>query len=405
MAFEEQKLCTQFYAESFCEDMISFGKRVNNLIYVGKSCAYYIHNSDINGHVLNLYILPTDNKDTEGVECTIKFRGPKTSNLRILGRKLVLKSTSIPVMVMEDFMDMITFWSSHMYVGRQYHKKYLNIEHCDNKCDNHEMDNNTAANFIETKLGFNDRKKCFAEFKKLFSLSCLYVEHKVCGSMKQQGKHGSAGCALCKRIEENKRQAGFKPVWNEGQNDKNIQDDVQLKSELLLDLKAIGYNMYGSRLVINQRPYAKPNPMHETHGKPLEYVPFYQAIVGGHVSWIQAFLAVGIDLVKDFPDGTLVKYTLSHAPETSKIRILKILLANGAVLQTCSYQTQNPYHYDSLYNRAPDVLERNDVNFLQQLVELCDIKEKDMMPFITEAAGQCKIKCLEVSQVHCLHFT
>ncbi len=425
---------------------------------------YSSHTSEKNGHILKLYILPTDNSDSAGVKCTLKtpaqiplpgmrspFKDDKnpylvwhsylgeicvlpSSRQQIKGfglwsiqkEHLELESASPSVKDIDAVFTRLGFLYSWSFADRQddKHVQHINNLLLDeyNQFGNYwdraddllhysdspfiKKDNNEVANLIASKLADDKSKQeCFQEFQKIFSLSCLYTEHKICKSLHQQGIHDFKKCLLCKRISQVEDSREMKNVSNEDRNNTKMSREVLLKAELLFDMKAIGYNIHGSCLVVNGKTYVdsvrwdsyqRNNRMkavdiydqivHYRRRAQVKNAPFYAAIEGGYVSWIKAFIAIGVEL-KDFPAGELVKHTLEHG-RTETLTILKILLGNGVVLAQDTYPM--------LYDQAPRAIEQNDYDFLQRLIDLGLKKERDLMPLIDIASGISLHKCLKV---------
>ncbi len=482
MATNGQKIYTQFYTNSLSEDMITAGKRSNSVYeqaYKDKSCAYYFnHSTEDKSHTLDIYILPTDDPNAKGVQCTMNrlanmplpgmaslmcseengeikpneipylVRHPYLGDICVLPRYhiregfykmhtelLQLDSTSHSAKDISDFLkrmriscdwhpnvfyELGVFFSNRLpgqsqidqsmlqrqrmmmlrrqrrLAARAAHRRFLNMPHRQGAYDDDDDDDansvtrnedNPAPGFIAEILGIGDGAKpeCFKEFEKVFSLSCLYVEYQICKSLKQQGIHGMAKCMLCERISQNGKCREIKPVWTEERKDTHISHDVLLKTELLFNLKAIGYNIYGSCLVINETLYSKPT---YSRYEKMRQTPLYAAIAEGGVSWIKALMAAGIELNNDFPDGALVKFTLDSAPTSKQHTILKLLEANGAALAEDTYEF--------LSSQAANVIQQNNHRVLQWIIDTVSDRKPDLMSLIDLAAGVSHHKCLKV---------
>ncbi len=442
MANTEEKVYTQFFPDSMSEDIIKAGKLstlVNETAFKGKSCAYYFyHSEENNGHALNLYILPTDYKNAEGVQCTLHM----TSNMPLPGMALLagrLAENDMPYIskhphlgdicvlprlhireklwkLRTELLELDSASQSEEKIDTYFNRMTLMctwIFSCMNNAifrwqippqeeegryaneltpeDKTRLvaesglwdDNNDAPEFIAEMLQTTDegKRKCFEEFKKLFSLSSLYVEYQICKSLKQQGKHVLAECTLCNRMHRKENSREIESVFSQY---KDSTEDVLLKIELLLDLKAIGYNVHGTRLMINKKVYAKSKnimPLTENH------IPIFIAIAAGEVSWIQALIAVGINL-KEFNDNALVKFTLTRAPRSEQHAILNILIANGVVL---SQSTKS-----LLIEQANDATQFNNHAFLKWTIDMG--AKPDLMSLIDVAAGLSHHKSLKVGE-------
>ncbi len=443
MANTEEKIYTQFFPDSMSEDIIKAGKLstvVDNYAYKGKSCAYYFyHSSENSEHTLNLYILPTDYPNAEGVQCML----PMGSDVPLTGMALVacraaagdipyiskhphlgeicvfqrhhlreklwttcielleLHSSSQSVQDIDAFLTRMTLSCAWLFSFRMHNINLSRLQirneetrRYDSELSTEDIkrmriddgviwdDNNDAPEFIAEMLqtADEDKRKCFEEFKKLFSLSSLYVEYQICESLKQQGKHASTECMLCMRICQNNSSREVRPVFNK--EGKSINEDLLSKIELLLDLKAIGYNINGSRLMINKKLYAKAKSI--TFDK-KSHIPVYVAIAAGELPWIQAFIAVGIDL-KDFSDGALLKFTLSRTPKSMRLTTLDVLLANGIAL------TQNTSNL--LFEHATNAIQANNHTFLQWIINKST--KLDLISLIDVSAGLSHHGCLKV---------
>ncbi len=446
MASKQRKKYIQFYANPMSNDIIKAGKRTHfsgdSQAYNKKACAYYYRHTRINDeHTLNIYILPTDNPDVEGVQCTVELltdiplpgiayldcisgygssihrqnpylaRHPHLGDICVLPKcqfreetwkthiKMIeLPSTMASTKEIKTFMQRMS--SSFPLV---FPKKVLgpiipkymrginpnDLHLFDRDVDEITGDSNidsTSLTFIAGKLEIRnvDKKKCFEHFYELFSLSCLYVEYEICNSLKQQGKHGFAECLLCKRINQNEDSREIKLVWSKGMKD-NIRGEVMLRTELLFDLKAIGYSIYGSSLIINDEPY--PEISLADHRK-----PFHVAIEKGEVSWIQAFIAVGIELKNESP-AALAKFALDRAPISKQIQILEVLVSNGLVAKQDTH--------NMLHQKAEAAIHQDDHMFLKGMIlksyagVVLD-ESLNLMSLINEAAKLCHHRCLKV---------
>ncbi len=433
MACEDQKICTQFYPDELCEKFIlSFNAHSP---FPNKQCAHFFsHTLQNEGHILHIYTLSTDNFYAEGVKCTFKIpaqilfpgvhspfhnreepyfaKHPYRGEIYVLPRQhipgfglyrtqkmcLELDSSSPSRKDIENLLEEINFFRNWILPekGRWYSDGNIEVNTAQGPPD--------FLLSIKLQLGYNKRDACesFEEFKNLFSLSCLYVEHKICKSLHKQGKHNYmyAQCMVCTRKENFSERLSreIKHVWNDDRTEICVNDDLLLKTELIFDFQAIGFNVYGSQLMINGKPCASKQTgvnhsgaqitLGEIKNVPMKHIPMYVAIAGGHVSWIRALIAVGIQLKADFPHGALAKHALTYAPVLRQLTIVKVLLANGAELNLDAYY--------KLYDRASTAIRENDHGFLQWLMDLGFERERDLPTLIIDAAGFCKPKCLMV---------
>ena len=350
----EQIKRTQFDTKTLCYDMIDFGKRVNGSAVYARSHSYYSrhtfsfnHTMENDLHIVNLYVIPTGKSKEEYVADPVVTNDIK----KLIGT-----------------LDTTAPFTRYIY--------------------------DPPAGYIASKLGIlkwdEQKQKCFMQLKDMFELSCLYAEYKICESLKQQGNHGSEECLLCERIGQNKIST---TVGDEMKNNESTsKGDVLLKTELLDDLKAIGFNIYGSQLMINGKLYTSSCKIYTSDSTetPMKYAPLYDAIRGG-ISWLQALIAVGFKLNDNFPDDVLVDYTLHNAHESEQLAILKALMANGVVFRQDAREM--------LYGRAMKIIGEADYIFLQLLIDL-GLAEGRAMPLINGAAELCHYKCLKVRDIN-----
>ncbi len=429
-----KQMCVQFYPKNFCEAFNLLGKYARSYGYIRKPCAfYYCHTGAYDTHTLNIYVLPTDEPQMEGVSCSWKIpaqvplsdmksfriqgqcvaKHPYHGNLCVVPRQEILGfGTQIEKLKLDSpcsvgdidfFMKRIESLDGWVIVNTKDEQKN-NINDVNGDMDEPTTsDGNTFDITIPLSAGnFEEKEACLEEFKSLFSINCLYVEHKICESLKQRGLHGGySECRLCTRMSEFDTSRDLRPVNVEG-NEIYFTEDVLVKTELLFDLQAFGFNIYGSSLMINgklcegnSRVPQELGPIwkHINFGCNVsrKHIPMYVAIRQGHMSWIQAFIAIGIELENDFPDGELVKYALHFAPEQKLCAITKLLLANGAVMTEDTDQV--------LYDRATTLIQQSDCHKIAQLLVDLGCK-KDLMPLVNIAAANFHYRCLKVRFIH-----
>ena len=335
---ENSEKCAQVYLKSVCKDITLFAERLNKNAYSGKQCVFYYSVPKANTNTLNMFILPEENQE---VASNVDPRYISAKDMKITLENMRSKS-------------------------------HVNSKIVADMC---------IERFIKGLLHFQmhdiEQKTRYATFFRLFSdsLSSLYIEHKICQYLQQNSGHNFGQdfpeCILCQRIHLYRETSTIQAV-------ENTDDSTDIKNshiELMLKLKAIGYNMQGTKFTINGMEYEK--------GKPL----LFSAIEKGDPSWIEACYAAGADLHSMYEGASVIDYTIKWK---RLCKIPKFLVENGAPV--------TPENIFQFCEKARSAIHENDHVFLQWLVEVgLGDKEDEMLSLIKAAASSCHLNCLSVS--------
>ncbi len=337
--------CLQISFKSMNKQIILFGERLNSYAFMKKSHAFYyeVPKTDIN--TLNMYILPTEEQAFR-----VNVDQPSVSVQEMEANLNKIKS--IPFEPPEDL--------------------------------THECIDDFIKLLLRFKKGDCEKQTCFREFTTLFgkSLSSLYIEHKICQYLQQNKGHifgkEFAECMVCRRIIMYKEQCTIGSLNREGASEDCLNSDTQLKVELLMSLKDIGYNLDGTNFMINGMMYRDTRPL------------VFLAVEKGELSWIEACIAAGADLNSEHMGVSLFDTKMNNKDWDKSCRIMKLLVSNGADIKS---QTM-----DMFDEQAKNAIKQNDSAFLQWLLGLGLNKEEEkMLSLIKTAAGAGHYLCLSVS--------
>ncbi len=206
-----------------------------------------------------------------------------------------------------------------------------------------------VANLLKVNTMPEERKQCFQEFAALFSFSEFYHEYIHCKHHKQrldcttgkyeeiQMKGNSDECKLCARLRDCQGEITCKSILDENGTEEDQTDDLVLKTELLSNLKEIGFDING------------PSEYDDAITK--RKTPLMQAIDIENIDWIKALIAVGAEV-------TLLVYSFESSLQ-KQADILQLLLANSS-----------PEQSNELLGYIKSIIKKNDVNTLVKFLKL-----------------------------------